>query len=133
MEDNKSKRYRKIRLLIADDEGMIRDTLASFLEYHGYEVIAARDGHEALTKLEDEKGEVDLLILDVTMPELNGFEVYEAVKKSFGPIPVIFSSGYVLQSTFNHTLEDVPKIFIQKPFSFDKLLRCIDELLPRDG
>ena len=133
MEDNRRKKNKKARLLVAEDESFVLETLVNFLELNGFDVIAARDGGEALKKFEDEGGDVDLLFLDVTMPELNGFEVYESIKNRFGPRPVIFSSGYSLEHTFAKAPHDAPKNFIQKPFPLDELLVFIKELIFEKG
>ena len=82
----------KYVILIADDEAEIRDLLRLYLENSGYDVLEAADGLEALAVLEKEH--VDLAVLDVMMPRMNGLHVL----KSFGK-RVIFQCLYFLQKT----------------------------------
>lgn len=70
------------KILIADDDDRINELLQEIFEMEGYEVRAAYDGEEAIRILEED-GDIHLLILDIMMPELNGWEVLEYVKKNF--------------------------------------------------
>ena len=72
---------------------------------------------------------MDLLLLDVTMPELNGFEVYQQLKDMYGEKPVIFFSGYDREHTFAKVSPEIPRNFIQKPYLLDDLLHLIEKIL----
>ena len=69
----------KTKLLVADDERVIRDLLRKTLSREGYEVYKASDGLEALNKIK--KNNYDMLILDLKMPKINGMELLEKIKK----------------------------------------------------
>ena len=124
--------YPNLRVLVAEDESIVRETLTEFLAANGLEVFSARNGMEAVQKMEDLGGDVDLLILDVTMPGLSGFEAYEEITTRFGPKPVIFSSGYGKERTFHKAPPDIPRNFIQKPYPLEELLGMIRGLVLRD-
>ena len=75
------------KILIADDEQAILDTVGAYLKQEGYDVLAARDGREALYRFRDERP--DLVILDVMMPELDGWSVARAIRKE-SDVPLLF-------------------------------------------
>lgn len=83
-------------VLIADDEDVVRRLARHILELAGYEVLCARDGLEAIHHFDRLQGQVDALLLDLSMPGLNGEEVLERVRQTRPDVPVILSSGYDL-------------------------------------
>ncbi len=80
----------RIKILIADDDAMVREAVARILAVFGYEVVKAADGEEALALLEPD---FDLIILDINMPEMDGFEVLDRLNALDLGIPVIFLTG----------------------------------------
>ena len=79
-----------MNILVADDEAMIREGIAAFLTEEGYQVILAKDGEEALDKLQEHS--IHLVLLDLMMPKVSGFEVLKELKKN-QDIPVIVLSA----------------------------------------
>lgn len=80
------------RILVADDEMSIRLLYSEELREEGYEVFTASNGREALEVVEKEP--LDLIILDIKMPEMNGIEVLRRIKEQHPDLPVLLSSAY---------------------------------------
>lgn len=81
-------------LLVVEDESVLRNLLRRILGNHGYTVIEAANGEEALQRLEQHQGEVHLLITDMVMPTMGGEELVERLKRSGKELKVLFMSGY---------------------------------------
>ncbi|MGD8305997.1 MAG: response regulator, partial [Ignavibacteria bacterium] len=115
-------------ILLADDEEMLSDLLAELLESNDYNVIKVSSGKEVLTVLTEEI-KVDLLIIDYNMPEMNGLETIEQIRKLNFNMPVILSSGMV---EFNNDI-DLDKYNIasrvQKPYEFEEMLETIQGII----
>jgi len=103
-------------VLIADDEPAIVDLLAQFLEDEGYEVECATDGLMALEMMR--KSRPDLVIADVMMPKMDGFELLDELAANSEAVPVILMSAAVVSRR-----EGVP--FIAKPFDLGELLDLV--------
>ena len=80
----------KKQILIVDDDKGVRDGLRRHLQHTGYSVFTAEDGVEALTQLD--RHEIDLIILDVKMPGVDGFEVCDTIKRT-QDVPIVFLTG----------------------------------------
>ena len=116
-------------ILVAEDDMMVRKLVLRVLERHGYRVRVAVDGAEAINLFEKHQDEIDLVLLDVVMPKINGKAVYDAIRKKSPTIPVLFCSGYT-----QHILDPalVPKSeyqMIQKPYRPAELLDTIRQIL----
>ena len=113
------------RLLLVDDEVIILDSIGAALETLGFEVILARDGVEALERFEQDRP--DLVLMDLTMPRMDGATAFTRMHASRPEIPVILSSGYDRQA-----LEGVrPAAFVQKPYRLKELKKLLAEVLRR--
>jgi two-component system, cell cycle sensor histidine kinase and response regulator CckA len=115
------------RLLLVEDQPQVRALLSTSLERLGYAVLTAVDGADALSIVEREQPELDLVITDVVMPELNGFELAERLGSIAPELGVLFMSGYA------DTGEDDPRAsgrgFLQKPFSIAELSTEVERIL----
>ena len=116
-------------ILLVDDEEMILEVGKSMLERLGYQVLTAGGGSEALKIFRQDPAQFDLVILDLIMPEMNGGETYERLKKIDPRIRVLFSSGYSKDKVANEILKDACACFIQKPFDLEKLSRNVGQAL----
>jgi PAS domain S-box-containing protein len=116
-------------ILVAEDDTHVREVVTATLSDFGYTVIEAFDGEDAIEKFNENRGEVDLLLLDVIMPRKNGKEAYVEVKKARPDIRAIFMSGYAgdILSRKGISREGIP--MISKPIIAEKLLREIREVL----
>jgi two-component system alkaline phosphatase synthesis response regulator PhoP len=119
----------KGRILVVDDEIYIVHILDFSLGMEGYEVITALDGEQALEKLKSEKP--DLIVLDIMMPKLDGYEVCKAIKSSpeTRHIPVILLSAKGRNVDQKLGFDVGADDYITKPFSPRKLVERINQLL----
>lgn len=120
------------RILLADDEEDIKTVVAMFLETQGYEVVTAFDGLDALEKARD--GGFDLIILDIMMPVLDGFEVCKQLKENekTRDIPVLMLSAAAHVESVNKGLEAGARDYVIKPFEPEKLREKVEEVLAGD-
>ncbi len=116
-------------ILVIDDESEILELVRDILEMNGYKVLTARDGIEAIGMFEEEHGSIDLVLLDLTMPGMNGIDVYKKLKKESPGVKVIFTSGYNQERITNELGEDTHIAFIQKPFRSKDLVSKIDHTI----
>jgi DNA-binding response OmpR family regulator len=115
------------RILIVDDDPGIVNLLRLLLEERGYEIFIARDGREALELLETQQ--VELILADVAMPHLNGYELCQRVKNSPNPqlvlTPVILMSGRTLDSDIRYGKSLGADDYLAKPFDIEDLLAVV--------
>jgi two-component system cell cycle sensor histidine kinase/response regulator CckA len=117
-------------VLIVEDETMVRTVAERALVRHGYHVLVAENGEEALEILERE-GKVDLMISDVVMPTMDGPTTVRAARKLHPELPILFISGYAEEQLRNSI--DIPNVsFLAKPFSVQLLAETVRDVLDRD-
>src|SRR3972149_2739834 len=116
-------------VLLAEDETAVRDVTKLILEEHGYTVIEAADGDDAINKYMENKDKIQLLILDVMMPKKSGKAVYEEISKMSPDIKVIFLSGYARNVINVEEIIGHGWSILSKPVSSDELLNKISEVL----
>ena len=114
------------RILIVDDESDVRDVLARLVRRMGYEVVFARDGIQALDV--ERTQTLAGMLVDVAMPELDGFSVLEELRQRRSQVPVVLISGYSNQSRRLAERADPRAEFLQKPFSASSLSRALDRV-----
>jgi len=115
------------KVLLVDDEADLRFSFGSMLQHLGFQVVAARDGLEALERFQ--KGEFALVFMDLTMPRMDGREAFLQMKARDSEVKVILASGYS-EGEAIATLHGLrPAGFIQKPFSLQALTRAVDRVL----
>jgi len=117
------------KILIIDDAIELNQLIQTRLEADRHKVITAYDGKEGLEKVESEKP--DLIVLDVNMPEMDGFEVCRTLKSDdrYSKIPIIFLSAMAEQSDFKAGIETGADAYIVKPYEPTILLAKIESLL----
>ena len=116
-------------ILLAEDNDAIRLLVQETLEDLGYKVLVASDGVEALEADEEHDGPIDLLVTDVVMPGLSGFDVARALKQSRAGIKVVFMSGYPERGELKHDEVSDDCHFLHKPFETQILARSVRETL----
>jgi len=119
----------KERVLLVDDEGIIIDVGQEILETLGYEVSLARSGKEAIAIYEKDKEKINLVILDMIMPDVSGGDVYDKIKEINPEVKVLLSSGYSINGQAAEILERGCNGFIQKPFNIKEISARIREIL----
>ncbi len=117
-------------VLLVDDEDDVRLVASRMLEQLGYEVVAVRDGASAIEHLDGEGGEdVDLVVLDLVMPEMGGEAVFGQIRSRRPDLPVLLVSGYSADQRAAELLEQPGVGFIQKPFRLATLADQVRSLL----
>jgi len=116
-------------ILVAEDERDIRELITFTLKYHGFEVITADNGEQALQLASE--AQPDLLLLDVRMPRLSGYEVCQRVKQqeSTRHIPVVFLSAKGQEAEIQQGRQAGAIDYILKPFSPQELAERLKALL----
>ena len=118
------------KILIIDDDGVLRQTIAAALETEGYSVAEASNGREGLNKAL--KGGFDLVVLDVVMPELGGLEVCRKLREAGRQVPVIVCSGKKKKEVDKVLgLELGGDDYLTKPFGTDELIARVHAVLRR--
>lgn len=116
-------------ILVVEDEEVLRDFASLILQKHGFQVVTARDGAEALSLAEKDPARFNLLFTDVVMPRVNGADLWRKLVKLSPGLPVIFTSGYPRSILSESGLEDNAHEFLQKPYTTKALLAKIREVL----
>ncbi len=116
------------KLLVVDDEVLIRDLIRKYAEYEGYEVSSAADGFEAVKMCRNER--YDIIIMDIMMPELDGFSAVKEIR-SFSDVPIIMLSARGEEYDKIHGFELEIDDYVVKPFSPKELMMRISAILKR--
>ena len=116
-------------VLLVDDEEMIIDVCGAMLENMGYLVIAARNGAQAVDAVRQKKHVIDLVILDLIMPGMNGGQTFDLIRDIQPNMPVILASGYAFDGLTTKAMKKGCNGFIQKPFNFSDLSQKIRKIL----
>ena len=116
-------------VLVVEDEDVVRSMTCRGLREHGYTVLEARNGAEALAVVEENLGSIDLVVSDVVMPEVGGRELAARLTLLDPALPVLYMSGYTGEDVVQRGLMDADAPFQQKPFTPDGLARSVRELL----
>jgi PAS domain S-box-containing protein len=116
-------------ILIVDDEDVVRRTAASALTFHGYRVRQASSGREGLEILQEENGNISLVLLDLNMPGMSGQETLYELRKLAPDLEVVVSSGYGEEQAMNLFSGQQVSGFIQKPYTSARLLEKIGRAL----
>jgi two-component system cell cycle sensor histidine kinase/response regulator CckA len=118
------------RVLLVEDEEVVRNFAARALKRQGYKVLEAATGVEALEVMEKNKGKVDLVVSDVVMPEMDGPTLLKELRKRNPELKIIFVSGYP-NDAFKASLGEEEFAFLPKPFSLPQLAAKVKEELSR--
>jgi len=115
----------KILILVVDDQFSDRETLKGILEDKGYRVTTARDGAEAIEMVKSRH--YDIIFLDVRLPDMNGVETFEQVKKIDPQATVIMMTGYSEEALVKRALTQGAYTCIYKPFDMEKVIRLVED------
>jgi CheY-like chemotaxis protein len=116
-------------ILVAEDEEPVRKLAKTVLEGFGYRVITAADGEEAVRLFNENRGRIQLLILDVIMPRMNGREAYHAIQEMQPGIKALFMSGYAEDIISKKGIIEPGLNFVLKPVPPRELVRRAREVL----
>jgi two-component system cell cycle sensor histidine kinase/response regulator CckA len=118
-------------VLIVDDEESVLDISAQMLNRSGYTVITAGGGRQALDIFAEKWRAIDLVVLDLVMPDISGRQAYEEMKRIHPRVKVLLSSGYSLDRQAKQIMDKGCNGFIQKPFNMSQLTGIVEEILKR--
>lgn len=113
-------------VLICDDEEMVVDFSTNIFEQLGFKIIIARDGLESINKFEKYQNEIDLVLLDLTMPKIQGQVVFQLMLSIKPEIKIILSSGFNETEVFTNFTGKNLSGFLQKPYTYQDILNIID-------
>jgi two-component system, cell cycle sensor histidine kinase and response regulator CckA len=118
-------------VLLVDDESIILEVGAEMLTHLGYEVATAKGGREAIEIYREKGKEIDIVILDLIMPEMGGGVVYRRMKEINPDVKVLLSSGYSMSGEAQEIMDLGCNGFIQKPFRLEMLSQIIQQILKK--
>jgi DNA-binding response OmpR family regulator len=116
-------------ILVVEDDPGVRSMVADVLTSNGYRVITASDGKEAVETFREHQEEIDLVILDVVLPEMSGRAVFERIRTMDADVPVVFSTGYAAETIDAAFLADNGLRLIRKPYAPHDLRSAVRETL----
>lgn len=123
------KKPRYGRILLVDDEIIVRNVVQKMLERGGFEVLVAQSGWEALQLLDDHREDIACILLDLTMPNMDGAKTLQAIREKNKRIPVILSSGYSEEEATSRLRKHQIAAFLQKPYKASTLVRLLQRVL----
>ena len=118
-----------MKILITEDDTTIREGICAYLSEFNYEIIEARDGREALSKFESNK--IDLVILDIQIPFINGLDVLRKIRKKSN-LPVLILTAFSDEEFKITAFSNLADGYIEKPFSLPVLKARIDALITQN-
>ncbi len=116
-------------ILLVEDEDLVRQVASRILVRHGYTVLEAASGRDALLVSREHAGPIHLMLTDVVMPGMSGWETAKSLKLQRPEMKVLFMSGYTENAIVHHGVLDPGVAFIQKPFRYSILAQKIREIL----
>lgn len=119
-------------LLLVDDEEAIRQIGQELLEDMGYQVLLAKDGREAVDLYSKNRDEIDIVLLDIVMPNMGGSEAYDRLKQINPKVKVLVWSGANINDVATKMLKRGCHGFIHKPFSIKQLSKKIREIVDKE-
>ncbi len=120
-------------ILLIEDEETVMDVSHAMLERLGYRVLKAETGNKAVSTAKNFEGKIDLAILDVMLPDMNGKAIYPLLMEARPDLKVIVCSGYSSDGPAQDILNAGAQYFIQKPFSINTLSETLKEVLGKDS
>jgi CheY-like chemotaxis protein len=116
----------KVRILVVDDEDMVRQTLVDILESLGYEVVGAEGGSAGLKHLDERAA--DIVLTDLSMPEMDGWTFARHVKSSHPDTPVVLVTGYGSSIELSGERSRLIDEVICKPYDFNEIAQIVERL-----
>ena len=117
------------RILVAEDEDIVREFVARALTYKGHEVVQASDGGLAAEALMEERDAIDLLLSDIRMPVMDGIALALDTAAKFPDLKILLMTAFADQQERAHGLDALIHDVIPKPFTLDMLVSKVDEAL----
>ena len=118
-------------ILVVEDNEMVRDLVQTIFQRHGYSVLTAQDGEEAIKVSKEHDGPIHLMVTDVVMPNMSGKELAERLNALRPDMKVLYMSGYTDNAIVHHGVLAQEMVFIQKPFTPESLARKVREVIDK--
>lgn len=115
-------------VLMVEDEAALRRTAARILERHGFTVLVAADGLEALDLFHAHEDHIGLIVSDMAMPRMGGVELYRALRREGKRVPFLLASGYAA-ADLRQASGDASLPVVEKPWSVEEFVRTVGDLL----
>ena len=115
-------------ILVVEDEPTVLEMIASMLDELGYHALTARSGKEALAVYSQRRDEISLVLTDIVMPEMDGVEVFRALKRAYPGVKVAAMTGYPLEDEGEDLLSEGFVAWMQKPMDLDALTQIVDKV-----
>lgn len=116
-------------VLVVDDDPPLRKIIRHVLERRGHTVVEARNGAEALDVVRDRREPIDLVLTDVQMPRMNGFDLVERLLRTHPDTRVLLMTGLQDRVEVRGGLKELGQAYLFKPFGPDELIARVDEVL----
>jgi signal transduction histidine kinase/ActR/RegA family two-component response regulator len=121
------KEARPARILVIDDEELVRDILSRMLRVKGHQVVVASNGEEGIERFK--KGEFDLVFTDLGMPKISGWDVGRAIKGMNSKVPIAMITGWGMELNREKMSESGIDLVVSKPFNFDRVIQLVSEAI----
>lgn len=115
-------------ILVVDDDDIIREITSSILNTHGYRVITASDGAEAIALYEQNKDKIKVVLMDMIMPVMDGVRSAQVLRKDHPAIKIIAVSGLIKEEQLAEVIDHV-QAFLPKPYTVEKLLNIVRKVM----
>ena len=123
----------QIKVLIVEDDDALRDLLKVVLEESGLNILTAKDGVDAVEVFTANKDEIGLVLLDMGLPRLGGWDAFLKMREINPELKGILASGYFSQNVKEEVIKSGAKNFIQKPYDPPEIIAMIREMLGKKG
>lgn len=120
-----------VSMLVVDDEEMVLTYSQQLFQLHGHRVVTRNHPHQALEHYRTHWAEIDLVILDMLMPEMDGYTLFKAMQAINPAIQAIIASGYTSEKQISEILAGGVAAYVNKPFTYDALQQKIAEIFTR--
>jgi len=124
-----SEKQHRVTILVVEDEPLMLRLLVKFFSRHGYQVLEAADGEQAIEVYRRQKMEIDAVLLDSRLPRSTGADVFERMKAENPAVKVVMGSGYLEPQTKTEMTLAGIKRFVNKPYYLDQLLEIFEDLI----
>ena len=114
-------------VLLVDDDITSLEIGTQILEHLGYQVIIAKNGMEAVAEYQRSHDKIDVVIMDMVMPEMSGVETFEQIKSKYPDAKILMASGYILDAEARRLLEHGAEGFVKKPLAIEELHATIQK------